>query len=79
MHARQFHWHDYSQGAMDVDRDSRNQIMDLADRLHTFGLRTEAREMELWGQMQDTLRTQEVHRLLSGVEMSMQQGSAQFA
>ena len=51
VHAPQFHWHDYSQGAMDVDRDARNQIMDLADRLHTFGRRTEAREMELWGRV----------------------------
>ena len=47
----QFHWHDYCQGAMDVDRDARNQIMELADRLHQFGCRTEACEMELWGRV----------------------------
>ena len=40
--APQFDWHDYSEGAMDVDRDAKNQIMDLADLLHTFGHRTEA-------------------------------------
>ena len=34
VNAPQFHWHDYRQGAMDVDRDARNQIMELADRLH---------------------------------------------
>ena len=51
VHAPQFHWYDYGQGAMDVDRDARNQIMDLVDLLHTFGHQTEACEMELWGQM----------------------------
>ena len=53
---------------MDVDRDARNQIMDLVDLLYTFGRRTEAREMELWGWVQETLRTQEVHQLVVVVE-----------
>ena len=44
---------------MDVDRDAKNQIMDLADLLHTFGRWTKAREMELRGWVQETLRTQE--------------------
>ena len=35
--------------------------------------------MELWGQVQETLRTQEVHQLVSRVETSMQEASAQFA
>ena len=64
---------------MDVDRDTRNQIMDLADLLHTFGRRTEAREMELWGRMQDTLRAPKVHQLVYQVETSMQDALAQFA
>ena len=38
VHAPQFHWHDYSQGAMDVDRDARKQIMDLADLLAYISL-----------------------------------------
>ena len=54
-----------------MDRDARNQIMDLADLLRTFGRQTEAHEMELWGWMQDTLRTPEVHQLVSQVETSM--------
>ena len=54
--------HDYGQGVMDVDTDAKNQIMDLADLLHTFGCWIEAREMELWGcRLQDTLRAPEVH------------------
>ena len=60
VHAPQFHWHNYGQGAMYVDRDAKNQIMTLADRLHEFGRWTEAHEMELWGWMQDMLRTPEV-------------------
>ena len=36
---------------MDVDRDATNKIMDLADCLHEFGHQTEARGMELWGQI----------------------------
>ena len=47
---------------MNVDRDAKNRLMDLADLLHTFGRRIEAREMELWGQLQDTLRAPEVHQ-----------------
>ena len=49
---------------MDVDRDVSNLIMDLADSLHEFGCWTEARDMELWGRMQDMLRTSEVHQLV---------------
>ena len=64
---------------MDVDREARNQIVDLADLLHTFGRRTKAREMELWGRLQDTLRAPEVHQLVSHVKTSMQDASAQFA
>ena len=44
--APQFHWYDYGQGAMDVDRDARNQIVDLVDRLHEIDCRTMAREVE---------------------------------
>ena len=57
IHEPQFHWHDYGLETMDMDRDARNQIMDLADLVHTFGRRTEAREMELWDRVQETLRT----------------------
>ena len=63
--ASQFHWHDHGQGSMDVDRDARNQIVDLADLLHTLGCQTKAREMELWGHLQDTLRDSKVHQLIS--------------
>ena len=34
---------------MDVDRDAKNQIMELTDRLHEFGWWIKAHEMELWG------------------------------
>ena len=34
---------------MDVDRDAKNQIMELVNQLHQFGCQTEAQEMELWG------------------------------
>ena len=64
---------------MNVDRDAKNQIIDLADLLHTFGHWTKAQEMELWGQMQDMLRASEVHQLVSQVEISMQDVSAQVA
>lgn len=49
VNAPQFHWHDYGQGAMDVDRDAKNQIMELTDRLHEFGWWIKAHEIELWG------------------------------
>ena len=37
VHAPQFHWHDYKQGAMDLDGDAKNQIMNLTNHLHEFG------------------------------------------
>ena len=46
---------------MDVDLDVRDHIVELANRLHDFGQRTEAREMQLWGQMQEIMRASEVH------------------
>ena len=49
VHAPQFYWRDYHQGAMDVDRDARDQIMELADRLYEIGCRTKAYKMELLG------------------------------
>ena len=79
VNAPQFHQHDYCQGAMDVDRDAKNQIMELGDRLHQFGCRTEAREMKLWGWVQDALRAPEVHQLVSQVEVSMEDATAKFA
>ena len=48
-----------------MDRDAKNQIMELADRLHTFGCQTEACEMELWRWVQDVLKAPEVHQLVS--------------
>ena len=61
---------------MDIDRDAMNQIMNLADRLHKFGCRIDARKIELWAWMQDMLRTLEVHQLVSRVETSMQEALA---
>ena len=61
---------------MDVDKDARNQIMDLEAPLHTFGRWTEAWEIELWGQLQDMLRAPEVHQLVSQFETSMQDALA---
>ena len=60
---------------MDVDKDARNHIMDMADLLHTFGCGTEACDMEL----QDTLRAPEVHQLVSQVEASTQNATVRFA
>ena len=79
VHVLQYHWHDYHQGAMDVDQDARDHIMELARRLHEFGQRTEAREMQLWGQMQEVMRASEVHQLVIRLESSMQEGTTQFA
>ena len=39
VHAPQFHWHDYSQGAMDVDRDAGESDHGPGGPLHTFGCR----------------------------------------
>ena len=64
---------------MDVGKDAKNQIMDLADHLHTFGRRTKAWDMELRGWMQDMLMALEVHQLVSQVETSMQDASTKFA
>ena len=64
---------------MDVDRDTKNHTMDLVDLVHTISCQTDACEMKLWGRMQDMLRAPEVHQLVSQIETSMQDASAQFA
>ena len=79
VHALQFHWHDYSQGAMDVDRDAKNQIMDLGTFCIHLVARTKACEIDLWSWMQDTLRVLEVHQLVSQFEALIQDALAQFA
>ena len=46
MSAPQYHWH--AQGAVGTDEEARQHVVALAQRLHEFGHRIEAREMELW-------------------------------
>ena len=43
--APQYHWH--AQGAVGTDEEARQHVVALAQRLHEFSNRTEAREMEL--------------------------------
>ena len=59
LHAPQYHWH--VQGATGVDDEARQQVVALAEQMYRFGHRTEAREMELWGRVQNAMEVSGVH------------------
>ena len=60
MNAPQYHW--YIQGAMGANDEARQHIVDLAQRLHQFGHRTEERELELWHRLSNTADVPGVER-----------------
>ena len=47
--------------------------------MYRFGHRTEAREIELWGRVQNVLDASVVHQLLAQLENSMKEGTTSFA
>ena len=77
LHAPQYHWH--VQGAAGVDEEARQQVVALAEQLYRFGHRTEAREMELWGRLQNVLDASGVHQTVAQLEQTMREASAVFA
>ena len=77
VHAPQYHWH--VQGAAGVDEEARQQVVALAEQVYQFGHRTEAREMELWGRMQNVMNASGVHQTVAQLEQTMKDASAAFA
>ena len=77
LHAPQYHWH--VQGAAGVDDEARQQVVALAEQMYRFGHRTEAREMELWGRVQNTMESSGIHQLLAQLEQSMKDATSKFA
>ena len=77
LHAPQYHWH--VQGAVGVDDEARQQVVALAEQLYQFGHRTEAREMDLWGRLQNMMETSGVHQLVAQLEQTMQAETTSFA
>ena len=77
VHAPQYHWH--VQGAAGVDEEARQQVVALAEQLYRFGHRTEAREMDLWGRLQNVMSTSGVHQTVAQLEQNMKDASADFA
>ena len=77
LHAPQYHWH--IQGAAGVDDEARQRVVALAEQMYRFGHRTEAREMELWGRVQNVMEASGVHQLLAQLEQKMQEETTRFA
>ena len=77
LHALQYHW--YIQGAVGVDEEARQRVVALAEQMYKFGHRTEAREMELWGCVQNVMEASGVHQLLAQLEQKMQEETTRFA
>ena len=77
LHAPQYHWH--VQGATGIDDEARQQAVALAEQLYQFGHRTEPKEMELWGRMQNVMESSGIHQLLAQLEENMQTETTSFA
>ena len=60
VNAPQYHWH--VQGAVGVDKEVRQHIVALAQRLYEFSHRTEDHEMEIWHRLGSTMELPEVER-----------------
>ena len=56
--APQYHWH--IQGTMGIDEEASQHIVALAQKLHEFGHRTKARELELWQWLGNAAQLSEV-------------------
>ena len=77
LHAPQYHWH--IQGAACVDDEARQRVVALIEQMYRFGHRNEAREMELWGRVQNVMGASGVHQLLAPLEQKMQEETTRFA
>ena len=69
MSAPQYHWH--AQGAVGTDEEARQHVVALGQRLHEFGQRTEAREMELWHQLGHAAQLSEVEQRMANSRQEM--------
>ena len=67
--APQYHWH--AQGAVGTDEEARQHVVALAQRLHEFGHRTEAREMELWHRLGHAAQLSEVEQRVAHGQQEM--------
>ena len=47
--------------------------------MYKFGHQTEAREMELWGHVQNAMEASGVHQLVAQLEQTMQKETTNFA
>ena len=62
LHALQYNWH--IQGAAGVDDEARQRVVALVEQMYRFGHRAEAREMELWGHVQNVMEASGVTNCL---------------
>ena len=67
--APQYHWH--VQGAVGTDEEARQHIAAFAQRLHEFGHRTEAQEMELWHRLGHVTQLSEVEQRVANCQQEM--------
>ena len=51
----------------------------LVEQMYKFRHQTEAREIELWGHVQNTMESSGVHQLLAQLEQNMKDATSKFA
>ena len=56
---------------MGTDEEARQHVVALAQRLHEFGHRTEAREMELWHRLGHAAQLSEVEQRVANCRQEM--------
>ena len=56
---------------MGTDEEARHHVVALAQRLHEFGHRIEAREMELWHQLGHVAQLSEVEQRMANCQQEM--------
>ena len=63
---------------MGMDKEARQHIVALAQRLHEFGYRTEAQEMELWHRLGHAAQLSEVEQRMANCQQEMANEFDQF-
>ena len=63
---------------MGTDEEARQHVVALAKRLHEFGHRTEAREMELWHRLGHATQLPEMEQKMANYKQEMADEFHQF-
>ena len=68
-----------TQSAAGVDDEAKQRVVALVEQMYRFSHQTKAREMELWGHVQNVMEASGVHQLLAQLEQKLQEETTSFA